>query len=289
MALDILSLCFQAAFPSFAQFDGKIVLSPDSFKNENNSIQLDNNWKYHAGDNVAWADPAFDDSDWEIVNTWVEPNKLAKGNWKGIGWFRLHLAVDSTLWKTPLALHVYQRGASEIYLDGVQIEQFGQVRTKESEVDVYMVKEVLFKDKTEHLIAVRYSNFSVDALYKSALNAGFNIILFGNPNYTVEHLVNRVRRRANEQMFFTGVPLAFAILHLLLFLFYPRSREILYYAVFTGLFAAAAFVDYQTDVNSNLVMIQRVLSIFVSVAGIRFAYSIFYRKLPKQFFFFVIS
>ena len=29
---------------------------------------LDKNWKWHAGDNPAWADPEFDDSGWSDVN-----------------------------------------------------------------------------------------------------------------------------------------------------------------------------------------------------------------------------
>ena len=117
----------------------------------------------------------------------------------------------------------------------------------------------------------------------------FGDLIFGKSIITSEYQFNRVRRRASEQMFFTGVPLAFAILHLLLFLFYPRSKGNLYYALFTGLFAAAAFIDYQKNINSDLAMLERVFAISVGVSGIRFAYSIAYKKLPKQFFFFVIK
>jgi len=105
LPLILLCLCVQAASSAFAQTDGKIVLSPDRFRNASSTIDLVDNWKYHAGDHAEWADPTFDDSE----------------------------------------------------------------------------------------------------------------------KYTIEHQIDRVRRRAREQMFFTGMPLAFAILHLLLFLFYPLS------------------------------------------------------------------
>ena len=43
------------------------------------------------------------------------------GGWQGIGWFRLHLSVDSSLLHLPLALEVNQMEASEIYLDRVKL------------------------------------------------------------------------------------------------------------------------------------------------------------------------
>ncbi|MGH7450254.1 MAG: hypothetical protein ACRENG_02840 [bacterium] len=63
-----------------------------------------NDWKYHAGDNPAWANPDFSDSTWEITGTELEPNRSSKTGWNGVGWFRLHLAVDSLLWQKPLIL-----------------------------------------------------------------------------------------------------------------------------------------------------------------------------------------
>jgi len=57
---------------------------------------------------------------------------------------------------------------------------------------------------------------------------------------------------------------------------------------FVGMFAAVAFMDYQKEVNVDLTMIHSALSIFVGVFGLRFTYSIYYTKLPKQFYFFVI-
>ena len=93
----ILKLIFLSLCPlSFAQIDKKIVVSQDSFKNEEQAIELINGWKYHAGDNPAWADPTFDDNGWETVHTWVNPNKLLGDGWEGIGWFRLHLAVSAS-------------------------------------------------------------------------------------------------------------------------------------------------------------------------------------------------
>ena len=61
-------------------------------------------WKYHRGDDALWASPEFDDREWETINALLRPEDLPKSEWNGMGWFRLHIAVDSTLWNRPLAL-----------------------------------------------------------------------------------------------------------------------------------------------------------------------------------------
>ena len=79
---------------------------------------MDKNWKYMPGDNMDWAAPTFDDNGWEITDSSLTPDKLPKDGWDGIGWFRLHLEVDETLWNQPLVLSSFQIGVAEIYLDG---------------------------------------------------------------------------------------------------------------------------------------------------------------------------
>ena len=91
------------------------------------AIGIAQNWKYRPGDNPDWAVPEFDDRAWETTRSWFRPISPPKSGWTGIGWFRLHLAVDSTLWNRTLALHVKHWGASEIYLDGKLLAQFGKV------------------------------------------------------------------------------------------------------------------------------------------------------------------
>ena len=63
---------------------------------------------------MAWAEKAFDDFHWEIVNPELPPDKLPKSGWRGIGWFRLHLEVDAALWNRPLAFAHTHIGATEI-------------------------------------------------------------------------------------------------------------------------------------------------------------------------------
>ncbi len=126
--LVFLCLWVPPASPVRAQVDEKTILSVDSPKNEDGFFILTHNWKYQPGDNIAWAEPAFDDSDWkEGVTTELSPMQLPESGWNGIGWFRLHLEVAPALRNIPLALLQWQYGAAEIYLDGKRIHALGRV------------------------------------------------------------------------------------------------------------------------------------------------------------------
>jgi hypothetical protein len=80
-------------------------------------IELEN-WKFHSGDSLEWASPSYNDSSWETTYARLAPDQQDAVGWKNIGWFRLHLSVDSTLWRQPLGLDLAQTGASQVYLDG---------------------------------------------------------------------------------------------------------------------------------------------------------------------------
>ena len=90
------------------------------------------NWKFSAADDSAMATLTFNDSDWPEVNPYMEFSTIANSNFKGIGWFRLHLLADSTVAGKPLALTFKHFGASEIYLDGKQIKSFGVIKGVDS-------------------------------------------------------------------------------------------------------------------------------------------------------------
>src|SRR5690606_24939285 len=82
-------------------------------------------WLYHEGDNEVWATPGFDDAQWQVANIALSKKELHKLNFEGVGWFRLHLDIDSSLVHKQLALGIKQWGASDIYLDGQKLVGYG--------------------------------------------------------------------------------------------------------------------------------------------------------------------
>ncbi|MCH8981649.1 hypothetical protein IH922_06495, partial [candidate division KSB1 bacterium] len=241
-------------------------------------------WKYHPGDNEEWADPEFDDTSWELVRPGLKPNELPKSGWQGVGWFRLHIVIDSTLFNKPLGLSISQAGASQLYLDGTLIYTFGE----HSDDWTGVPKVLSFDGKKRHVIAVRYSNLSVKKFHSAGWNAGFFLRL-GNVNQMAEDRIRKERTLIGYQMFFTSLPLTIGILHLILFAFFPGLRQNLFFAIFLFSYAAAIFFDYQaslsTDIGQQLFFLRmhRAVNALFVLFQLRFVYSLFYRDLPKQF------
>ena len=254
-------------------------------------------WKYHPGDNPEWANPDFDDTAWESANTMLFKAELPESGWEGIGWFRLHLSVpDEQLWHLPLALYVtYQAGASEIYLDGELIYKFGTVGTPREKEKPYWARNpqvISFSGKTDHVIAVRYSNFSSP---QSIPILGFGLRLT-ELNRDIKRHISQARGITTFQMVWTATSIFMMLQHLLLFIFYPRARENFYFAISIGSIGAFVFLVFQlvflaTSVTRMLFLLQLLACVYVLMflAGMLFLYTLFYPKLPKLFWFFLMG
>jgi hypothetical protein len=69
-------------------------------------------WRYHPGDNPAWADPGLNDADWERVTPQQQTNSCSDGCW-----YRLHIELPQHS-TTPFALLLLaQQGVFEAYID----------------------------------------------------------------------------------------------------------------------------------------------------------------------------
>ncbi|MCB0314243.1 MAG: hypothetical protein KDH84_13435, partial [Calditrichaeota bacterium] len=249
------------------------------------TIELSNNlWKYHPGDDPAWAMPDIDDSAWQSLNPALGPAALPPGGWEGTGWFRLHIAIDSTLINRPLGLSIWQAGTSHLYLDGKWIYTFGENRDDWSG----MPKVLTFEQKQHHVLAVRYSNPAIETYHHDGVNAGFTLQL-GELNRMTEARIHSERTFLGYQMFFTALPLAIGLLHLIFFIFLPGLRQNLYFALFLFFYAATIFFDYQmllsADIEQELFSFRLHCAMlpFWVLFQLCFIYSLFYRKLPKTF------
>ncbi len=245
------------------------------------------NWVYHTGDNPDWADPEFNDTSWEPVDTRLTRDQLSKIGWQGIGWFRLHLVIDPDLLDKLLGLALNHAGVLQIYLDGKLIYRSAQSGEQQPEDIGWRggPRPISFHDKLEHVIAVRYSN---PAPEEGPPMAGF-ILYLGNLDYMVGQYTDNVARSRSVQGVFSALPFAFGLLHLLLFLFFRRAVGNLYFAVSMFLIALLTFLDYQSslaaDMEQSLVYLRlhRCVMPFLIIAILRFMYSLFYKRSPLQF------
>jgi hypothetical protein len=96
--------------------------------------ELDGPWKFHTGDNMAWAKPGFDDSAWESIdltppaNGGLTPGWTAQGypGYSGYAWYRLQINIEGAI--RPLAFKMPDSAddAYQVFVNGTRIGEFGK-------------------------------------------------------------------------------------------------------------------------------------------------------------------
>lgn len=277
------------------KFSGISFLSLKRLTNKNGSIELLENWKYNPDDDSAFASPTYDDKNWRRINPLLQPEIVDSIKWDGKGWFRLSLKVDSSLWNYPLAFISYQTGASEIYLNGDLIFSYGTVGNSQEEERAYsdnIPRIFSFPEKEEQLLAVRYSNFASKEFSEVNVQTGFYSVV-GSPEHFIFNRIAQVRGLSIYQIGFFTLSLALAVIHFLLFAFYPKSKDNLYYSFSMLGFAALVYSSFQYQFINNpvkIILLNHINAIGVitaAVFGLLTAYQSVYKRLPRQAYFFL--
>jgi serine phosphatase RsbU (regulator of sigma subunit) len=266
-----------------------ITLSADNLHDELLTNLSNQKWKYRAGDDASWAEPAFNDTDWEtltplLVNNFVPP----KSGWNGIGWFRLHLNVDESLANQPLSLTINHTGASEIYVDGKLMQKFGVVAANAEQETTYnphsMPVGITFSSPGTHTIALRYSN--TEAKKYAIEQPAFQLRLAPLNSTIVKSLDNTALIKSVKGGTF-GICLALGLLHLLLFILYPRQTQNLFYSLFLLAEASSNFISetFFSHVGAGAiyfnVMIGMVTGSIYFVAFTAYLYTVLEKRLPR--------
>jgi signal transduction histidine kinase/DNA-binding response OmpR family regulator len=205
-------------------------------------------WSFQNGDQAAWAKPEFDDAQWpKSVTNFGEGKELP--GWKGIGWFRLWIQVDTALTWGTLGLRINHDGASEVYIDGIYHAGYGKVGRSKAEMKAvrapFEVMPFQLKDTKPHLIAIRYANFN--GVFPDFI--GFQA-WYGS--YEKQHAVSHRDQSIFQYMLLsTAAQIALAVLHLFLFIFYPKQRLNLYYVIFSVVFAGTNVAVSTINITGN--------------------------------------
>ena len=281
---------------TYAQTDPAVVtISKADLDPQDQTIYIADTWKFMPGDNTVWADPTLSDSSWQYVSTYLGSSELPFIDWEGIGWFRLHVKADSSLIGYPLALIIEQHnGASEIYWDGKLLYALGEVGTTVQDYLPYQDRQprsIIFEDTTSHVLSVRFANFDTKTYSDLGFTSGFRFF-FGDMNHHVAKIIDEDTGYLWLRRFFMGLLLAFTIIHSLLFGFYPQEKRNLYFALFTGFLTILTYTILKTDLSYSPIAALRyyqlslIVWVLTSVYALRFAYSLFYKKVPGIYWFF---
>lgn len=252
-----------------------------------NGVTLSNHWKWHAGDNIIWARPDFDDSKWEKLAVQESISQYPQLEDAGIAWFRRPIQVKGSIVNKPLSIIVEQMGASEIYLDGKLLYKLGVVdKNPDKEVTKVktMVMPVVFADTNKHLLAVRYS-FSKNNFYYPGTGAEIFELKVHAIDNVGDYIEDQTEQAAAFLYFFTGIFLIFAILH---FSFYVsnRAKKVslslgLTMLIFTLAFFLRSLQSYQTEISAKEAYgLASVIATYLSVLFINLS---LYQYLNQKF------
>ncbi len=101
----------------------------ESFRVQNpgtGSAPITGNWQFHLGDDMAWTNPAFDDSGWEQItgdDTW---GAQQRPGYTGFAWYRKHIEIDGT-GPTIAILMPPVDDTYELYWNGKRIGIYGKL------------------------------------------------------------------------------------------------------------------------------------------------------------------
>ncbi len=250
---------------------------------------FEENWKFYESDSKNFAARDYDDSKWVIKDCELGIGRNADSHWfKGIGWFRLNLLVDSTWTKQTMALKMSHFGASEIYLDGKLIKSFGKINGKDSSkyFDPQNIPFLItFDTAGKHVIAVRYANYKANYNRETYWTqfTGFTMSI----NKADEMIFQSVTSKAAVTFIYTllmGIFLALAFLHLFLYLYYRSASSNLYFSLFAFCFAGMFFIAFlKLVVTTPLLSLKAGYMVFplactAALALSGFIHQLFYKK-----------
>ncbi len=281
---------------------GVFTLTAESL-HDGGRVDLDETqWRFHPGDDPAWADPQLDDSAWKVVpDTFFDVDELQSHGWRGLGWFRLRLRVAPELVGEPLSLSLQQIGAAEIYLNGRLVGRFGTVAANRESERTFNPRRtpmvIVFDDRDVHTIAVRQSVMDLSdtssgwGRWLSRVDEDVDLQLrIERANDAASRRESFLKTVITRQSIFLGVTVAIGLLHLLLFFFYPRQRANLFFSLFTFGFAANVLFstlnatgNYGVRADAIIDTLQMLVIGVLIFSFVAFLYAALSDKFPKQF------
>ena len=224
-------------------------------------ILLDKGWRFKPGDNFDWSNPQLNDADWQPINPVKQLHRLPEVKKAGIGWFRLKIRVHPSLYNKTVAVDIRSIGATEFYMNGTKVHQFGVVSADFKNEKTHLVTNRQFSlelnSQPVQVLAVRYS-FHPKNLY---LN-------FGNIPFCLRLIVKEINKSYGDYFKVAGyysilrsIQVSFYLpLGLLIFFLYisfRRRKEYLYFGsfcffMFTGMiFQIIALINSATVGEAN--------------------------------------
>ncbi len=248
----------------------------------------DSLWFYKSGDNVTWAEPEISYDGWNPV-TLLFPKGQTPTDWNGIGWFRAKLNIDSTLFGREMAIHGNLHGAMQLYVNGDMVGSAGHIgRNAIEEQGANYIGPVKFNfsHSKQQTIAIRYSNYSARK-YWNRSGSGL-VLMISYPQKILDvsqGRVERMQKAENRYFMIFGMIVALALLHLILFTYYPSEKANLICSLFffaiAGIFLSMLIFPpgHSPEQNIKQIYFEYISMIASAIILPFFIYTIIQRKI----------
>jgi hypothetical protein len=92
-------------------------------------VPIDGSWQFHLGDDPHWADPTYNDADWESMEVNAPWGAQQHPSYTGFAWYRRHLDVQPTAGATHdySILIPHGEDSYEVYWNGQLAGRYGRV------------------------------------------------------------------------------------------------------------------------------------------------------------------
>lgn len=121
---------------------------------------LNGSWRFQTGDDLAWAQPDFDDSSWQSITVPSPWEKKGAKDYDGFAWYRRSFSVDSDSKGKPIYAFLGQiDDVDEVFINGKRIGGMGtfppRFTTAWNLDRVYRVPNEVLQTEDENIISVR--------------------------------------------------------------------------------------------------------------------------------------
>ncbi|KQR91504.1 hypothetical protein ASG01_14140 [Chryseobacterium sp. Leaf180] len=216
-------------------------------KNFKYSNELNDNLRMIRNDNPDYSSIDFDDSRWSIVH----PDTLRKNKSEAVVWFRYYFKVDSSLVDKPLCFRVNQMGASAIYLNGKILDTIGKIGragNRQYKVRNPVPNFFTIKDTAVHVLAIRFQPYIRNEEKTVNINSSQLRVRLVTAESYVQDEAETGKEVAFYVMLISGIFLALAFVHFLLFVFYRKALYNLYFSTYNlsiALLSYSGFLIYE--------------------------------------------
>ena len=252
-------------------------------------LLLDQGWRYHAGDNPAWAQPGFDDHSWDTLRPTRSRQELPQPLQTGISWLRLRFRLSDSLRLRTLIIQSWELGACEIYLNGRLILRQGTLAADPAHVQPRGVNVLPGEVPAAgpaggQVLAVRYAPWQPPVLFGIRQWRQLQVRLFTPQQYW--SFVLQGRAVSSVFLVAMGIFGLLTLLHLAFYYYNPAQQANRYFALY-ALALAVAFLSghfgnvlvYSTQASYLAVdILTNALGPMGSIWAVRALYALFHAR-----------